>query len=209
MKAINNNLLCYFSRLHEVFHYLGTPWLQCNRNRTCSSWPLQHHHHTHLGLFLSSDNAVCSSLLFAVLQFTASLPSLFRDLFLSAFTLDQISSDFFAPHRNALDFHSCKLLLNLIARRNKKKNTSPRATEINHDIFFFPAHARRLHAIKIPIMLQMNGTPKQQQRKIAHSNQFERKHQTTEGKKTYQIFINLHIIFIFVTDSARVRVSAS
>lgn len=25
----------------------------------------------------------------------------------------------------------------------------------------------------------------------------------TEQKKTYQIFINLHIIFIFVTDSAR------
>lgn len=130
MKAINNNLLCYFSRLHEVFHYLGTPWLQYNRNRTCSSWPLQHNH-THLGLFLSSDNTALLLLL------SISLPLLLSSFFnllhhlqvlLSfSFSLSPLTftwSNFFPPwqseqffRRNALDFHSCKLLLNLIARQ--------------------------------------------------------------------------------------------
>lgn len=57
-------------------------------------------------------------------------------------------------------------------------------------------------AIKIPITLQMNTKPKKK-RKIALANQLERKHDAHQTKNTYQIFINLHIIFIFVTDSAR------
>lgn len=44
---------------------------------------------------------------------------------------------------------------------------------------------------------------KKKKRKIALANQLERKHDAHQTKNTYQIFINLHIIFIFVTDSAR------
>lgn len=104
MKAINNNLLCYFSRLHEVFHYLGTPWLQCNRNRTCSSWPtaaklsLCFHSHSFLSRLLFAPTPLVRSLIYCIAL------------------LDRISS----PSFEHLTLRTAKLLLNLIPREVEK-----------------------------------------------------------------------------------------